>query len=88
MMDEGILLEGVYAQRDACLKALRAQELFSDIQRAWASGVVTGPSDPRYTAFIGEWNGYQAPEVRYAEVGGARRELRKEALKLCKDVVL
>jgi len=56
--------------------ALCAQELASLMQ----SEGMPDPNDPRYTPYIGKWNGYHAPEQRYGQFMHERRELRTRAL--------
>lgn len=57
--------------------ALEAQELASAIQKERRT---PPPNDPRYTPFIGKWNGYHAPEQRWQEFMVRRKELRRQAL--------
>lgn len=59
------------------LKALKAQEVLKEMQN---ERVIVLPNDPRYTPFIGEWNGYHAPEQRFEEFVCKRRDLRRECL--------
>jgi molybdopterin-guanine dinucleotide biosynthesis protein A len=61
---------------DDLLAACEAQELGSALQRE----VCPAPDDRRYTPFIGEWNGYHAPEQRYAEFQQKRRDMRVAAI--------
>lgn len=71
------------SERDggAVYVALQAQEDFSAMQRDLRSTEdYPNPDDPRYTPVIGEWDGYAAPEMRYAEFATKRRELRRQVL--------
>lgn len=59
------------------IDALRAQQLCSDMQR---SLTLPKPDDYRYTEFIGEWDGYQAPEIRLEKLHRIRKEMREKVL--------
>lgn len=59
------------------LEALLAQELASDMQK---EGRLPDSGDERYTPFIGEWNGYEAPEIRWVHFNYRRQELRRAAI--------
>lgn len=65
-------------ERDRLLRALRAQAVLSDMQKETG---VPDPADPRYTPFIGEWNGYHAPEQRFFDFADHRRALRTSAIR-------
>lgn len=58
------------------LAALKMQELLKTFQN---EDQMPLPNDPRYTPYIGEWNGYQAPEVRFQVFCDHRRNLRRQA---------
>lgn len=59
------------------LLALQAQEVASDMQKQLA---IPSPDDPRYTPYIGPWDGYRAPEVRFMDFHLKRKLLRRTAL--------
>lgn len=66
------------------VKALHAQEVGSQMQRE----DMPEPNDPRYTPYIGEWNGYHAPEQRYGMFMHERRDLRVLALRQVANLLL
>lgn len=76
---DGVTPEEAYmlAAAPSLLLALRAQQIASDIVH---EGCRPAPDDPRFTEFIGEWNCYEAPELRWRRFVEKRRELRKSAL--------
>lgn len=59
------------------LLALQAQEVASDMQKQLA---IPSPDDPRYTPYIGPWDGYRAPEVRFMDFHLKRKLLRRTAI--------
>ena len=63
--------------RDKAINALRLQELCSTIQK---EGYTILPDDPRYTEWIGEWDGYKAPEQRIESINYLRKQMRREVL--------
>lgn len=65
------------AENASLRAALEAQELASQMVK---EPLLPFPDDPRYTPYIGEWDGYQAPEVRLHDFIARRREMRKAAL--------
>lgn len=72
-----VIAEGLKAGRDAMIACLAA-ELASQIT---LEGKLPAPNDPRYTDFIGTWDTYSAPEIRWADFIAKPRELRRKALK-------
>lgn len=64
--------------------ALWAREVASEMQKDL---VIPNPDDPRYTPFIGPWDGYKAPEIRFCHFQLKHKELRTEALKQARGEV-
>lgn len=58
--------------------ALLAQEVASEMQKELA---IPDPQDPRYEPFLGPYDGYKAPEIRFYDFMVKRQQLRTEALK-------
>ena len=75
--------DGQYQRFCRAIIALHAQEIFSNMQHEVmaSGGSYPQPNDPRYRPYIGEYDGYQAPEQRYFEFAAERKELRKVVLK-------
>jgi hypothetical protein len=59
------------------LAALQAQQVSSDMQ---GEGRFPPSDDPRYTPFIGEWDGCAAPEKRWYDFQIQRKRLRAAAI--------
>lgn len=66
------------------IKALRWQATFSAMQKE----SLPLATDPRYTPFLGEWDGYDTPESRYYIFAHERRDLRAAVLARAKEAGL